>query len=55
VFRQYYGGILSEDKTEVYFMGIIDLLTTYSYKKMGEFFAKSLVHDSVNFDLGNAY
>jgi hypothetical protein len=39
------GGTLSEDAKEVYFISIIDILTTYSYKKMGENLAKSLFND----------
>eukprot|EP01114_Cavostelium_apophysatum_P013140 TRINITY_DN3118_c0_g1_i3.p1 TRINITY_DN3118_c0_g1~~TRINITY_DN3118_c0_g1_i3.p1 ORF type:complete len:587 (-),score=161.85 TRINITY_DN3118_c0_g1_i3:41-1630(-) len=46
IFRREYGGMLSTDKKEIYFVGIIDTLTTYNFKKMGEFFAKSLYNPS---------
>jgi hypothetical protein len=40
--------MLSQDKKEIYFVGIIDTLTTYNLKKMGEHWAKSIVHNSVS-------
>ncbi|EFA78513.1 ankyrin repeat-containing protein [Heterostelium album PN500] len=46
LFQQHYGGILSSDKKEVYFIAIIDTLTTWNYKKKYENMFKSLVHDS---------
>ena len=42
VFRQDYGGMFSSDKTEIYYVAIIDNLTEYDLKKMGEGFLKSL-------------
>lgn len=53
IFEEYHGGIISRDpfgnKTgeEIYFLGIIDTLTTYDLKKKGEHVLKSLIHDSV--------
>ncbi|RNF03373.1 putative phosphatidylinositol-4-phosphate 5-kinase [Trypanosoma rangeli] len=43
VFHAYYGGIASADGTEVYFLGMVDCLTTYSIKKVGEHFSKSVL------------
>jgi len=46
------GGILSHDQNgkergkEVYLMGIIDILTTYDFKKKGEHMLKSFIHDA---------
>jgi len=45
MFRRDFGGIISKDGKELYFMGIIDNLATWDLKKMGEHFAKSLFHD----------
>lgn len=44
-FKRFHGGILSEDKNEVYVLGIIDTLTEYNYKKRGENLAKSFLHN----------
>jgi len=44
LFKHFKRGILSADKSEVYFIGIIDTLTEYNYKKKGELLAKSLIH-----------
>ncbi|OMJ67959.1 hypothetical protein SteCoe_34100 [Stentor coeruleus] len=38
------GGIINEDKTELYFMGIIDILTYYGAKKKLEHFFKNTIH-----------
>ncbi|EGG22863.1 ankyrin repeat-containing protein [Cavenderia fasciculata] len=46
IFNQHYGGILSSDKKEVYFIAIIDIFTTYDFRKKYENMFKSLVHDS---------
>ncbi|KEG11433.1 phosphatidylinositol-4-phosphate 5-Kinase [Trypanosoma grayi] len=46
VFRAYYGGVPSIDGTEVYYFGIVDCLTAYGLKKVGEHYGKSmLLHD----------
>lgn len=53
LFREYAGGLISRDdrnyeqSTEIYFLGIIDILTTYDFKKRSEHVFKSLIHDSV--------
>ena len=47
LFKLYKGGILSNLKNEVYFVGIIDILTEYNYKKMGEHIAKSFFQSNV--------
>lgn len=39
------GGMLSEDKNELYFLGIIDILTNYGTKKKLEHFFKKSIHD----------
>ena len=44
LFKKFHNGILSTDKTAVYYIGIIDTLTQYNLKKRGEHFAKSLLH-----------
>ena len=36
------GGILNEKENEIYYMGIIDILTNYDCKKVGEFVYKSI-------------
>ena len=36
------GGILNEKENEIYYMGIIDILTDYDCKKVGEFVYKSI-------------
>eukprot|EP01133_Synstelium_polycarpum_P017763 gene17763-21186_t len=48
IFQQHYGGILSADKKEVYFIAIIDIFTTWDFRKKYENMFKSLVHDSCN-------
>ncbi len=47
-FSKDFGGIISQDQSEIYFMGIIDTFTTWDYRKMGEHLAKSLFHDTVS-------
>ena len=44
IFRSYYNGILSYDKKELYFFGIIDVLTTYNLSKFSERTIKSIIH-----------
>ncbi|GAM22814.1 hypothetical protein SAMD00019534_059890, partial [Acytostelium subglobosum LB1] len=46
IFQQHYGGILSSDKKEVYFIAIIDILTSWDFRKKYENMFKSLVHES---------
>lgn len=46
-FKNFMGGILSSDGQEVYYLAIIDILTQYVFKKKGERFLKSLIHDAV--------
>ena len=51
-FRRDYGGIQGRKKNgtplgEIYFIGIIDILTTYSYGKSAENFVKSLFVNKV--------
>jgi hypothetical protein len=61
IFEEFYGGIISRDSqgektgTEIYFLGIIDTLTTYDLKKRGEHVLKSLIHDSVRLLLVNTH
>jgi 1-phosphatidylinositol-4-phosphate 5-kinase len=45
-FQKEYGGIHSVGGEEVYFVGIIDCLTDYGLKKMGEHISKSVLYDS---------
>jgi len=46
LFSKNYGGIISQDQKEVYFIAIIDLFTTWDFRKKYENMFKSLVHDS---------
>jgi len=52
-FKEFYGGVFARDRadmemsTTVYFLGIIDTLTTYDFKKRSEHMFKSFIHDSV--------
>ncbi|CUG93380.1 phosphatidylinositol-4-phosphate-5-kinase, putative [Bodo saltans] len=46
LFQKEYGGIRSSSGAEVYFVGIIDCLTDYGIKKMGEHISKSVLYDS---------
>jgi 1-phosphatidylinositol-4-phosphate 5-kinase len=41
-YEEYYGGIQSEDKTKVYFFGIIDIFTNYGASKKVEYIVKSV-------------
>ncbi len=41
-YEEYYGGIQSEDKTKVYFFGIIDIFTNYGATKKVEYIVKSV-------------
>ncbi|EAN91601.1 putative phosphatidylinositol-4-phosphate 5-kinase type II beta [Trypanosoma cruzi] len=43
VFHAYYGGVSSFDGSEVYYLGIVDCLTTYGLKKVGEHYGKSVL------------
>ena len=40
------GGLVSADGTEIYFMGIIDILTNFGTKKKIENMVRSVVHNS---------
>lgn len=40
------GGLVSADGTEIYFMGIIDILTNFGTKKRIENAVRSIVHNS---------
>lgn len=42
MFRAHRGGLLSIDQEEVYYIGIIDILTVYNFRKRSERWAKSL-------------
>jgi len=44
LFSNFHNGILSTDKTMVYYIGIIDTLTEFNLKKWGEVVAKSFFH-----------
>ena len=46
LFRQYKGGMLSADGSEIYFIGVIDILTEFNFKKKSEKIVKSLYYDS---------
>jgi len=46
--RNTYGGIISEDRNAIYFMGIIDTLTLYNIKKMTERLTKRLLGNDAN-------
>jgi 1-phosphatidylinositol-4-phosphate 5-kinase len=41
-YEEHYGGIQSEDKTKVYFFGIIDIFTNYGTSKKVEYIVKSV-------------
>ena len=41
-YEEHYGGIQSEDKTKVYFFGIIDIFTNYGATKKVEYIVKSV-------------
>ena len=41
-YEEHYGGIQSEDKTKVYFFGIIDIFTNYGTTKKVEYIVKSV-------------
>lgn len=45
-FQQFYGGIPSVTRAQVYFVGIIDILTDYNLRKMGEHLGKSVLYDA---------
>jgi hypothetical protein len=51
-FREHHGGVVARDENEelldeVYFLGVIDILTIYNFKKKSEHTFKSLLYDSV--------
>ena len=46
IFRQFNGGMLSLDCREIYFIGIIDILTEFNFKKKSEKIVKSLYYDA---------
>ena len=43
-YESIHGGVLSKDKTKIYFMGIIDTLTYYGTKKQIEYGFKHIIH-----------
>lgn len=45
LFTSQYGGIRSADSSEIYFMGIIDILQVYNTGKQMENFFKGFTHD----------
>ena len=45
-FQQFHGGVPTPSRNEVYFFGVIDILTEYNLKKMGEHWSKSVIYDS---------
>jgi 1-phosphatidylinositol-4-phosphate 5-kinase len=45
-FQRFYGGMQSTTGREVYYVGIIDVLTDYGLKKMGEHLSKAVLYDS---------
>ena len=45
-FQRFYGGIPSTNQREVFYVGIIDVLTDYGLKKMGEHISKAVLYDS---------
>jgi 1-phosphatidylinositol-4-phosphate 5-kinase len=47
IFRKDYGGILSANEDIIYYLGIIDHLTTFDLKKRAESSLKSIIHDKV--------
>jgi Ca2+-binding EF-hand superfamily protein len=44
-FQLFHGGVPNSSKTEVLFFGVIDILTAYNVKKMGEHIGKSVLYD----------
>lgn len=45
-YQQYNGGMLNEEDDEVYFVGIIDTLINYGFKKQAEHQIKAVIHGS---------
>ena len=45
-FESQEGGLVSADGTEIYFMGIIDILTNFGKKKRMENILRSVFHNS---------
>lgn len=40
-----WGGVLSDDKTQIYYMGVIDILIHFNARKLGELVIKSIYDD----------
>jgi len=52
IFRRYHSGMIEKTKggkrgKDIYFLGIIDVLTQYDFKKKGEHVLKSFLHNKV--------
>eukprot|EP00760_Papus_ankaliazontas_P031570 PhM_4_TR5341/c0_g1_i1/m.32623/K00889/PIP5K; 1-phosphatidylinositol-4-phosphate 5-kinase len=45
-FQRFWGGIPSHDRREVFFVGVIDILTNYDLKKIGEHLGKRILHEN---------
>eukprot|EP00009_Paramoeba_aestuarina_P010210 CAMPEP_0201530198 /NCGR_PEP_ID=MMETSP0161_2-20130828/43990_1 /ASSEMBLY_ACC=CAM_ASM_000251 /TAXON_ID=180227 /ORGANISM="Neoparamoeba aestuarina, Strain SoJaBio B1-5/56/2" /LENGTH=132 /DNA_ID=CAMNT_0047932427 /DNA_START=200 /DNA_END=594 /DNA_ORIENTATION=- len=45
IFRKDYGGLLSTDSSEIYALGVIDILTGFDMQKWGEQKLKSFMYD----------
>ena len=46
-YQAYDGGLLSHDKQHIYFMGVIDIFTGYTFTKKFEHFGKSIYQNRV--------
>ena len=47
IFYQYHGGILSDNKKEIYYLGIIDILQKYNKKKKMAAFVKGIKYEQI--------
>ena len=47
IFYQYHGGMLSDNKKEIYFIGIIDILQKYNKKKKMAGFVKGMKYEQI--------